>query len=187
MGFNYIYYSFSRIVFVLQLNLFIFNRKLFYHPYMFYRTFGVLWLISFIYLYSKKIENPFLKNSIILIPFIFLLGFLSVNYSRIFFIGFPIIIPISLYLLKNPLQRKYLILILIITLILLIIQIIGAFYYFGNKFKIIVPDLISDIRSFIFYLLLICLFTIFLMLILIFLIFKDLKVRNSEENEISLS
>ncbi|TFG21228.1 MAG: hypothetical protein EU529_13835 [Promethearchaeota archaeon] len=185
MGFNYIYFSFSRIVFVLRLNLFFFNRKLFYHPYMFYRTFGVLWLISFLYLYLKKIENRFLKNSIILLPFIFLLGFLSVNYSRIFFIGFPIIIPISLYLLKNPLQRNYLILILIITLILLIFQIIGPFY-FESQFNFIVPNLISDIRSYIFYVLLISLFPISLMLILVYLIFKDFKIENSEENELSL-
>jgi len=182
LGFGPFSFLFSLIVFILKWNLFMFSRSLFYHPYNYYQTFGVLWLISFLYL--KKIEKPFLKKSLILIPFIIVSG--SFCFSRLIFLGFPIIIPISLYLLKNPLQRKYLIFFLILTLILLIIQITGAFYYFGNQYNIVVPHYISDIRSYIFYLLLTCLFAIYLMLILVYLIFKDLKIRNLEENEISL-
>ncbi|TFG21229.1 MAG: hypothetical protein EU529_13840 [Promethearchaeota archaeon] len=181
MHFIAVYYSHITIIITLQRHLNVININIFFHPYMFYLTFGVLWLISFLYFYSKKIENPFLKKSIILLPFIFLQGFFAIDYTRPIFIAFPIIIPISLYLLKNPLQRKYLILILIITLILLISQIIGPLYFFRST-----PKIIIEFESYVYYVLLSSLFTIYLMLILVYLLFKDLKIRNSEENEINL-
>lgn len=82
-----------------QFNLF---QKL---PYLSFHTFknpflafGTLW---FIFAYGlKNIENKFLKKSLYILPLIFLQILISTDIYRVLFIGYPIIIPISLYLFK---------------------------------------------------------------------------------------
>lgn len=64
-------------------------------PYFIYVTFGSLWLFMLFNL--KHIDNNFLKNSLYLIPFIFLQLIIGIDIRRILFIAFPIIIPIALY------------------------------------------------------------------------------------------
>lgn len=63
-----------------------------------YLTFGVLWIIG---LYNiKNIENKFLKNTLYVLPFIFLQIFIATDTLRSLFLAFPIIIPLSLYMFK---------------------------------------------------------------------------------------
>ena len=66
-----------------------------YIPYFIYVTFGSFWLFMLFNL--KYIDNNFLKNSLYLIPFIFLQLFVGWDIRRILFIAFPIVIPIALY------------------------------------------------------------------------------------------
>jgi hypothetical protein len=79
----------------LALNPVIISNNILTNPYI---AFGVLWLIA---LYNVKLnENKFLKNSLFLLPIIFLQIFIATDSMRNFFIAFPIIIPLSLYMFK---------------------------------------------------------------------------------------
>jgi hypothetical protein len=61
-----------------------------------YLAFGTLWIISLFTI--NYVKNRFLKKSLIILPFVFLQAFLMTDIFRGFFIMFPILIPISLYL-----------------------------------------------------------------------------------------
>lgn len=82
-----------------------------------YLTFGVLWIIG---LYNiKNIDNEFLKNSLYVLPFIFLQIFIATDTLRSLFLAFPIIIPLSLYMFKIK-DKKIISIFLIISIFTII-------------------------------------------------------------------
>jgi len=71
-------------------------NNMFKNPYL---AFGTLWIMFFYGI--KYIDNRFLKKSLYILPLIFLQILISTDIYRVLFIGFPIIIPVGLYIFKR--------------------------------------------------------------------------------------
>lgn len=109
----------------------------FYLPYSFYITFGMVWFLSILNIF--RLDNPFLKRSLTLLPFIFAQVFLGTAFSRLWFIQFPIIIPISLYIFKKQFSKRIIINLLLLAVFLLILHIIAVYHLIealGNTFSV---------------------------------------------------
>lgn len=108
-----------------------------------YLTFGALWIIG---LYNiKNIENKFLKNSLYVLPFIFLQILMATDTLRSLFLAFPIIIPLSLYVFKIR-DNKILLIFLVLSILTLISYLISIMARSGNLSTF--TDLLSNIISF---------------------------------------
>jgi len=170
------YFSIDTIFNVLSIHLSDFKTNIFWHPYRFYLVFGILWLISL--LNFKKINNKFLKKSLYLIPFVFLQALIAIGYSRLFFIAFPIIIPISLYTFKEKNSIKMLLFLVILSIILVIVHFFSLLYYYDLSSY---SD-VMDPNSYFCWMLLNVLFGIFIIITLIFQSFKEGLNKNSSTN-----
>jgi hypothetical protein len=164
---NSSYFSLDTILNVLSVHLECFQISVFFHPYRFYLVFGILWLISLIIYF--RIDNFFLKKTIFLLPLIFLQALIATGYSRLFFIAFPIIIPLSLHLFKINYSKKYLIIILISSIILVFLHFFGLLYFYETS----TFSSIMDFNSYFYWIFLNIIYGIFTSLILVYIIFYN--------------
>lgn len=132
-----------------------------------YLTFGALWIIGIFNI--KNIENKFLKNSLYVLPFIFLQILMATDTLRSLFLAFPIIIPLSLYIFKIR-DNKILLIFLVLSILTLISYLISIMARSGNLSAF--TDLLSNFISF-----LILPSEILIIAVLIYLI-----IRNTNKN-----
>jgi hypothetical protein len=165
-GFDSNYFSINTVYNIISIHFRTIENNIFIHPYLVYISFGIFWVISLLNI--TKIDNYFLGKSLYLIPFVFLQVIIATNYSRLLFIAFPIIIPISLYIFKVNFSKRRLKLFIVLTLFLLIIHFIGILIFIElNPYsKLMIPE------NYIYYALYLVLFDIYSVIILIYLLLK---------------
>ena len=169
------YFSIDLIINIVSIHYRTLQTNIFIHPYLFYISFGIFWLVSILNL--QKIDSIFLKKSIYLIPFVFLQVLIATNYSRLFFIAFPIIIPISLYMFKVHFSRKILFLLMLLAIVLSIIHFLGVLYYV----KLTAFSKLMKPESYVFYAIYLILFDIFSVIILFYLFIRSKVIEQKIE------
>ena len=161
---NSSFFSLEIIIVILNILVECFQMSVFFHPYRFYLVFGILWLISLVNFF--KIDNLFLKKSVYVLPVIFLQFLIASDYTRLFFIAFPIIIPISLYIFNMDYSKKYLIMLLIFSIILVFFHFLGLLYFYDLS----TFSLLMDFTSYSYWIFLNIIYGIFTCLILSYII-----------------
>ncbi len=165
-GFDANYFSIDLVGNTILTHYRTFQSNIFIHPYLIYLPFGIFWLVSLINL--RKLDNIFLKKSIFLIPFIFMQAFIATNYSRLLFIAFPLIIPISLYIFKINFSKKLLISLFGLASILSVVHFIGVIYFIqSNPYSIL-----TNPENYLFYAFFITIFDIFSCIVFTLLLLK---------------
>ena len=111
------------------------SLNLFYIPYSIYWPFSTLWIMGF--MKFLDIKNDFIKRSAILLPFIFIQMLIASDISRMVFIAFPIIIPMSLYLFADNLKIPNILMLILISASFLAISFLIGIHYFTTYFLVI--------------------------------------------------
>ncbi len=165
-----------KIVFLVNIR----NHQLnfFYHPYTFFLSFGILWIVFLVVL--GKMNNDYLRRTLFFLPFVFVQGFLGTSYSRLFFYAFPVIIPISLTIYRNKIKPKFFIIILILAISLVFFHVISVYslinsvmIFYLNVYNRLTPN------SYFFCIILELLFDLYAVFAL-FYIYKKYYTRNSK-------